>query len=955
MTLENEQTVSSKELEQKISQRGGYRSYITRTLKNVADLIRDFEEEKVPRLRSLQKGLEEKAKLLLALDEQIVSLLEGHQIEEDIVKASDIQDDINEALFAIEQKLLTTEKHAERDFNRQSFSPLGAHSIHSDSNSSQTTNNAGIKLPTLSLPKFEGNLVEFHSFWDSFKAAVHDNNGLENITKFTYLKSFLRGPALAAISGLSLTSDNYSDAIDILEKRYGNTQALVSTYIDKLLSLTPVTSEKDVQKLRTLFDIVEVNIRNLRSMNIETAHYGPVLISIVMSKIPNEIKLIVSRAMGNDDKWDIDRLLASLKSEIESRELCFFMKTVSTKDDSMKKQSSYTTSALLTETEQQVTSDKQNCVYCKGEHSASKCSLITNTKTRKSILRNKARCFVCIRSGHRASDCKTGNRCYRCNGRHHISICESNNNFRQRQTSQHEGQNNVLENNSVLKTNTNVTNSNSTTFLQTATAIVMDANSSSRKSESRILFDNCSQKSFITTDLKCALNLPTIRRERMIVRGFGSDEEIMRELEVVRVSVWNKNLQWYRVIDLYAVPYLCSPICGQNIDLAKATYEHLIDLELADCTNGSNELKVDILIGADFYWDFMLGEVRSGEDGPVAVKTGLGWVLSGVMEGSVCVTAATVSQHVLEVLVNPVGGDDRLYASVQKFWDLESVGVRKEDVTPRDLAEEFDQSIEFDGKNYVVKLPWKDVDAGLLPDNYSLCKGRLNSLVKRLKKKPDMLKEYDSIISTQEKEGIIESENIDEHKPAGEVHYIPHREVVREDKDTSKLRIVYDASAKQGESLSLNDMLETGPSLLPKMFDILIQFRSYQYDIASDNAKTFMGPEVRNYLRIMGCRWGFILERLPWWGGFWQKLVQMPRQRWRLAMVKSLSPRKDGQIRGCVLQTVDGRSCKKAELRRPVNQLHHFEVNFRDEVEQPTSRRKRRQAAVTGEVRRRFN
>ena len=71
---------------------------------------------------------------------------------------------------------------------------------------------------------------------------------LEDITKFTYLKSFLRGPALSSIQGLTLTSENYKDAVEILRERYGNKQLLINTHMETLLNTKPVTSVRDIKK-----------------------------------------------------------------------------------------------------------------------------------------------------------------------------------------------------------------------------------------------------------------------------------------------------------------------------------------------------------------------------------------------------------------------------------------------------------------------------------------------------------------------------------------------------------------------------------------------------------------------------------------------------------------------------------------------------------------------------------
>ena len=59
-------------------------------------------------------------------------------------------------------------------------------------------------------------------FWDSFKSAVHDNSSISDVDKFNYLRSLVERSAKEAIAGLTLSSDNYHEAICILEKRFGN-------------------------------------------------------------------------------------------------------------------------------------------------------------------------------------------------------------------------------------------------------------------------------------------------------------------------------------------------------------------------------------------------------------------------------------------------------------------------------------------------------------------------------------------------------------------------------------------------------------------------------------------------------------------------------------------------------------------------------------------------------------
>ena len=72
------------------------------------------------------------------------------------------------------------------------------------------------------------------------------------------------------------------------------------------------------------------------------------------------------------------------------------------------------------------------------------------------------------------------------------------------------------------------------------------------------------------------------------------------------------------------------------------------------------------------------------------------------------------------------------------------------------------------------------------------------------------------------------------------VHYVRHQAVIRKDAETTKLRIVYDALAKEGKSgTSLNDCLHTGPSLNPLLFEILVRFRENRVALIGDIEKAF--------------------------------------------------------------------------------------------------------------------
>ena len=115
-----------------------------------------------------------------------------------------------------------------------------------------------------------------------------------------------------------------------------------------------------------------------------------------------------------------------------------------------------------------------------------------------------------------------------------------------------------------------------------------------------------------------------------------------------------------------------------------------------------------------------------------------------------------------------------------------------------------------------------------------------------LKSKPDILAQYNSVITDQLKYGIIEQvpeSELNSCKPDG-IHYLPHHEVIRSDKKTTRLRIVYDASSKRANEVSLNDCLYRGPPSTLLIFDILVRFRIFRTVLIGDLEKAFLDVRV---------------------------------------------------------------------------------------------------------------
>lgn len=164
-----------------------------------------------------------------------------------------------------------------------------------------------VKLPRLAIRPFNGDITTWTTFWDSFESAIDSSTGLSEIDKFKYLRLLLENSVAEASSDLTLTTDNHKEAVWILKKRFGNKQQIITKHMDTLLSLEPVTSQNNLCGLRHLYDLVESQVRGLKSLEVDPISHGSLLSSVLLQKLPLELYLILSREVSESD-WNLDDL-----------------------------------------------------------------------------------------------------------------------------------------------------------------------------------------------------------------------------------------------------------------------------------------------------------------------------------------------------------------------------------------------------------------------------------------------------------------------------------------------------------------------------------------------------------------------------------------------------------------------------------------------------------------------
>ena len=240
-----------------------------------------------------------------------------------------------------------------------------------------------------------------------------------------------------------------------------------------------------------------------------------------------------------------------------------------------------------------------------------------------------------------------------------------------------------------------------------------------------------------------------------------------------------------------------------------------------------------------------------------------GWLLSGPIQ-----TLGPIESTHVHIIISgdldnaaPSDKNNKLIETLKQFWETEATGISHDvtDTNQHDRTKLFLPSIHFEDSHYKIELPWKQTNIDL-PTHLSLCNNRLRALQRRFRSEPELLQEYDKIIQEQLQLGIIELVSANSGDMVNDnrvIHYLPHHGVVRKDSQTTKLRVVYDGSARAiGDEYSLNDCLQKGPNYIPKLFDILIRFRWNYVAITADIEKAFLMIRIcemdRDALRFCG-------------------------------------------------------------------------------------------------------
>lgn len=254
---------------------------------------------------------------------------------------------------------------------------------------------------------------------------------------------------------------------------------------------------------------------------------------------------------------------------------------------------------------------------------------------------------------------------------------------------------------------------------------------------------------------------------------------------------------------------------------------------------------IEVLIGADVAGKLYTGRRHILPCGLVAVETLLGWTLMGKIPEE---HSGVRTLPALTLFVNDT--------SLANLWELETLGIvdpaeqRTREESALEAQDLFLKTISVNSESrYEVRLPWLE-DHPELPSNYNLARKRLDNTVNKLRK-DGLFESYDCVFREWLAENIIEEAP---ETTTSEAHYLPHRPVIKES-STTKIRPVFDASAKEKYRPSLNQCLEKGLNLIEEIPNIFLRFRTSKIGVVADIRKAFLQISVhetdRDYLRFL--------------------------------------------------------------------------------------------------------
>ena len=428
---------------------------------------------------------------------------------------------------------------------------------------------------------------------------------------------------------------------------------------------------------------------------------------------------------------------------------------------------------------------------------------------RKGFLQRERLCWNCLKYGHMARECRSGSRCTKCQRKHHLLIHE---------VLDRAGYSREKPTEIVTEKNVGSCCLHSPSVrLMTGVARVEGR---TRNAKVRVFLDSGAEASFVTAALVSAIDAEHVGVENVEVKPFGA-EPTQQRMDKYAITIQGSSASIR--VRAFVKPTLEMDLkCASPQTIAQW---HSWGVELSDKPQQGTSDEIHMLIGAD-YINAVLHSKKE-VNGETVWNTEIGNVLSG--------PASALSRNSQPVTVSCVT------AHIEQLWQLDEPPEQHQHLPSFPLCRQ--------GSGYQVGLLWRNERRPT--DNFAQARVIATRLLEKLKRNGKRALYDDVLIREYRELGAIELEPCE--SDAG--YYVPHHGVFREHAATTKLRVVFNASATAPDGKSLNDMVDPGPSLLPSLAGMLLRFREYKSALQADIRKAFfmvaVNPEDRPYLRFL--------------------------------------------------------------------------------------------------------
>ena len=613
------------------------------------------------------------------------------------------------------------------------------------------------------------------------------------VTKFAYLKDLLEPKVRAGIDGLPFSSEGYERAKNILRNKYGKTSERVNAYVQNIMGL-PAIIGANPTKIHQFYEALSFNVQALETLGKLKEVNGYVRLSI--DKLPG-IRGDLVRTDENWQEWDFPKFVYALQGWTERNPV-----TIRSSDKAWRDSNAFNT--------QLGDARPRGCVYCDStDHRPHECSKVADPSERRKIFLRKRLCFNCAGDDHRATECKSGKTCLFCKRRHHTSICDRG----------------------------NADNSMTATQVGDGPVVYPVVVVEVAGIKCRAILDSGAGSSYTSAALLERIGAkPHHSGLRKIEIMLGASSRVM-EVYRIKLNSVKGNFAMEAEVTKVEKPHLMM-LDNPRYKKLVEKHPHLKGVTMDDNDEGPR-LPVHIILGNSECPRISTTEPqRVGREwDPVASYTKLGWTITS--PGREIDTTSMLLTQTSRV-------------DYEELCKLDVLGLA--DTPSGDQGVVYDEFKEQLRRSeagwYETGLPWKG-DHPPLPNNKEGSLRRLASLVRKLEKNGS-IDVYNAVIQEQLAEGIVE------RAPStvqGREFYIPHKGVLRETAESTKLRIVYDASARAWDGApSLNECLDTGSPLQNQLWSVLIRGRFNPVAITGDIKKAFLQvrirPEERDALRF---------------------------------------------------------------------------------------------------------